>query len=156
MTDGSSSRLPKLLALQDKRVVSESLFPFGVWAVKKQLKSLQGRWRQESQGLPRPPGPSVINLWNNKHKGLYNQWQILFLLWQNPSVELRFYREITTHFVTPPRPIFSFLKSGKAQRIKVSSSENCGRRKHDFPWAGTQPSRYFLGWLGPFISVLLK
>lgn len=39
-----------------------------------------------------------------------------------------------------------FLKAGRTQRIRVSSSENRGQGKHDFPWAGTQLSRHFLGW----------
>lgn len=156
MIHTSSSRFPKLLALRTKEMRANPSSHLGheLW---------KGSWRvcwdardKNPRASPRPPGPSVINLWNNKHKRLYNQWQILFLLWQNPSMELTFYREITTHFVTPPQPIFSFWKLGKTQRIKVSSSENRGRRKHDFPRAGTQLSRYFLGWLRPFISVLLK
>ena len=123
MIHTSSSRFPKLLALRTKEMWANLSSHLGheLW---------KGGWRvcwdardKNPRASPRPPGPSVINLWNNKHKRLYNQWQILFLLWQNPSVELTFYREITTHFVTPPQPIFSFWKLGKTQRIKVSSSE---------------------------------
>lgn len=64
--------------------------------------------------------------------------------------------EITTQSVTPPRPNILFLKVGKTYRIRISFLENPGQGKHDFPWAGTQLSLYFLGWRGPFISVLLK
>ena len=106
MIHASSSRFAKLLALRTKEMRANPSSHLGheLW---------KGGWRvcwdardKNPRASPRPPGPSVINLWNNKHKRLYNQWQILFLLWQNPSMELTFYRDKhVNELVNSPSPV---------------------------------------------------